>query len=157
VTRDKTSGMYPIETVTRYRVLSEEYSRLEDAEFFRQSIIDVEEANEMWKAGATLAEVAERFPLTFCSTKERFTRDGVDLRNAEKLASITVHHRFVISHWQCSDKPIYQASAFIPHSRQYGWRLRVFGTKPTGGLNRVYGETLRLPTLALFNFTLPAT
>lgn len=83
----------------------------------------VEEANKMLNDGATLKEINDKYQFW---------------RNLPKqLEPVTKHHCFVVSHWQCCDKPAYQITSLIMYGTVYpDIKLHLWGC---GSWNGYYG------------------
>jgi hypothetical protein len=85
----------------------------------------VDDANKMLEEGFTLHEINDETAIW---------------RNVpDHLRNVTKHNCFVISHWQCCDKPAYQICSI--EFDDYNCKLRVWGC---GSWNGYYGDSVNI-------------
>jgi len=87
-----------------------------------QRHLDIEEANQMLKDGATLQEINDICHIWY--------------KVPEHLKKVTTDNCFVISYWQCCNKPAYKICGICMDGK-----LKVWGC---GSWNGYYGEFLSI-------------
>lgn len=89
----------------------------------------INKANKMLEYGHTLKEIQEECNVWYSVPKH--------------LENVSTHNCFIISHWQCCDKPAYTIDYIYMDGR-----VRVWGC---GSWNGYYGEALVLSSIELMN------
>lgn len=103
----KTVTMYEAEDGKQFRV---EGQCLE----YEQQREDAKAANEMLENGATLMAA-----LTRANQTRPWWDSGLTLEDKVMLMKITKDTGFVVSHWQCSDKPGYKVCEIDSYGRMH--------------------------------------
>ncbi len=111
-----------MEKVIRYKCnyCGELFYTEEECLKHEQRHLDIEKANQMLEDGATLQEIND-----VCHIWHKVP---------EHLKEVTTDNCFVISYWQCCDKPAYKITSIYMDGR-----LRVWGC---GSWNGYYGNPL---------------
>jgi hypothetical protein len=102
---------------------------------YEQSCADLSAANDMLENGATLMAALTRAHQTRgCWDSSLSLEDKVVLMNTTKDTG------FVVSHWQCSDKPGYK-----PYRLNHNVQVKLWGD--VGCWSGAYGDWVKLPDL----------
>ena len=102
---------------------------------YEQQCEDLAVANDMLKNGSTLLSTLIRANRT-----RPWWDSGLTLDDKVMLMKITKGSGFVISHWQCSDKPVYK-----PYGLDHNSNVRLWGD--TGSWGGSYGNWVGLTDL----------
>ena len=126
---------------TRYRVHGCDFATRESAEQYAASLHAVDEANVLWKHGATLGEIYQRW-----SRAENGYLWGLP-QPPQALMGLTHQHRLIISHWQCCDRSVYGLRRFEVQEGHGDWNMFVGGH---GGWSGFYGNHVEMGDLARY-------
>ena len=102
---------------------------------YEQACADLAAANDMLENGATLMAA-----LTRAHQTRTWWDSGLSLEDKVFLMNTTKDTGFVVSHWQCSDKPGYK-----PCGLNHNVQVRLWGD--VGCWNGTYGDWVKLPDL----------
>lgn len=102
---------------------------------YEQSCADLSAANDMLENGATLMAA-----LTRAHQTRTWWDSGLSLEDKMVLMNITKDTGFVVSHWQCSDKPGYK-----PRALNHNIQVMLLGD--VGCWSGAYGDWVKLPDL----------
>lgn len=103
------SGLCDLNIVAATRYKTDDgkwWDSLGEAERWARWLLNLDDIHVRWEAGESLGQLAERYP------HDHSALPSVGLRVPPELAEVTKSAKFVISHWQCAEHPVYSILCF---------------------------------------------